>query len=508
MFRLVRFFAIANAIALIGVTAVLSLLYRHIEVDETILTAEQHNAVLARTIANALSPVYEKYAEKGDSGAQVSIIGADAYNDVDAAIRSLGRGLPVVKVVIYDMDENIVYSTATDEIGASGADDRQGFHVALHDRARSEVEFRSYIEGVAEPLRDRQVVETYTPFYSNQGTLLGVFELYSDVTAKMHEINAISAVLLVGLAIVFSLLYAGLLIVIGHANRIISGQYHALEESRADADSKNDRLVREIAYRNEVEAELRHAREEAEKANQAKSRFLANMSHELRTPLNAVIGFSEIIADQHLGNVDPPRYRDYASDIRESGHRLLALVDDILDLSKIESGGESLDLEHCNVRNLIQTTLKTAEPQSRRNGNEILVEMPDLDIEIVSDKAKVLSILTNLVGNAAKFTRNGRVSVTVSQDLAADRIDIAISDTGIGMHLDHADSLFDDFALHDNLVSRVYGGTGLGLTITRHYCRMLNGAFSLESEIGKGTTATVRLPARSEALEDTRAAAE
>ncbi len=353
-----------------------------------------------------------------------------------------------------------------------------------------------------------QIVETYTPFYSNQGTMLGVFELYSDVTAKMDEINAISAVLLVGLAIVFGLLYAGLLMVIGHANSIIYGQHHALEESRADVDSKNDRLVREIGYRNEVEAELRHAREEAEKANQAKSRFLANMSHELRTPLNAVIGFSEIIADQHLGNVDPPRYRDYASDIRESGHRLLALVDDILDLSKIESGGESLDLEPCNVRNLIPTTLKTAEPQSQRNGNEILVEMPDLDIEIVSDMAKVLSILTNLVGNAAKFTRNGRISVKVSQDLAADRIGIEISDTGIGMHVDHADSLFDDFTLHDNLVSRVYGGTGLGLTITRHYCRMLNGEFSLQSEIGKGTTAKVSLPARSEALEDTRAAAE
>ncbi len=131
MFRLVRFFAIANAIALTGVMAVLYLLYRHIEVDETVRTAEQHNAVLARTIANALSPVCEKYAAKGSSGAQASVIGAEAYTDVDDAIRSLVRGLPVVKVVIYDRDENIVYSTATDEIGASGADDRQGFHVAL-----------------------------------------------------------------------------------------------------------------------------------------------------------------------------------------------------------------------------------------------------------------------------------------------------------------------------------------------------------------------------------------
>jgi signal transduction histidine kinase len=508
MFRLVRFFAIANAIALIGVTAVLYLLYRHVEVDETIRTAEQHNATLARTIANAISPIYEKYAANEGIRGQDSVFGEEAASQVDGAIRSLVRGLPVVKVVIYDRDQNIVYSSAADEVGASGADDRIGFDSALVGQPRSEIEFRSYIEGVDRPLRDRQVVETYTPFYSDHGTVFGVFELYSDVTANMQEIDDISTALLIGLGIIFSLLYAGLLFAIRHASGIIAGQYHALEESRADVDAKNDRLRTEIAYRNEVEAELRRAREDAEKASQTKSRFLANMSHELRTPLNAVIGFSEIIADQHLGTVDPPRYRDYASDIRESGRCLLALVDDILDLSKIESGGERLNLELCDISDLIRTTLKSVEPQCERNGNEIFVAGQGGPVEIVSDKAKILSILTNLVGNAAKFSRNGQITVSIQRDLPTDRLDIEISDTGIGMHTDRIDALFDDFTLRDNMVSRAYGGTGLGLTITRHYCEMLNGEFRIDSEIGKGTSVTVSLPARSESFEEMKAAAE
>jgi signal transduction histidine kinase len=496
MFRLVRFFAIANAIALIGVTAILYGLYRQTAADEIIRTTQQHNVALARAIANAVMPTYEKMTGQESFRASTAVSGGELAAEIDATIRSLVRGLPVVKVVIYDSSEHVVYSSAVDEIGAIGADNAEGFQIALGGKPDSKTDFRPYINAFGEPLEDRHVIETYMPFESENGAVLGVFELYCDVTAKVEEVDNISMALLTGLTIVFSLLYAGLLIVIGHAQRVIAGQYGELEASRADADAKNRRLLGEIAHRNLIEADLRRAREEAEMASQTKSRFLANMSHELRTPLNAVIGFSEIIAEQVLGSVNPPRYREYASDIRESGWRLLSLVDDILDLSKIESGREKLDLAPFEIADVMHSARRTVEAPIRRNGNELIVECLDGLVEMTSDKSKVLSILTNLIGNAAKFTRNGRITVKIRHEMDGDWIVLEISDTGIGMQTDRIDEMFEDFTQHDNLISRTYGGTGLGLAITRRYCEMLSGEITIDSEIGKGTMVTVRLPVR------------
>jgi signal transduction histidine kinase len=509
MFSLVRFFAIANAIALISVAALLYGLYRQTAADEIIRTAEQNNATLASVIANAVLPVYEESLVRGD------ILYSAKWSDeklaarVDETVRSLVRGLPVVKVLIYDSEENIIYSSAPGEVGAIGADNAEGFRGALNGEPRSEIEFRSYIEGFGVARRDLQIVETYTPFVSGSGTVLGVFELYSDVTERVERIEVMSAGLLTGLAIVFSMLYAGLLIAIRHVNRIIASQYRELEESRADADAKNGRLLEEIAHRNQVEAELRRAREEAELASQTKSRFLHNMSHELRTPLNAVIGFSEIIAEQVLGSVNPPRYREYASDIRESGWRLLSLVDDILDLSKIESGRERLDLAPLDIAEVVRSAARTVEPHCQHNGNELVLDGLDGFGEISSDKSKILSILTNLLSNAAKFTRNGRIAVVITREESfGGWMVVEVRDTGIGMKVGPIDEMFEDFTQHDNLISRTYGGTGLGLAISRRYCQMLGGEISIDSEIGKGTSVTVRLPAVAKIPEATKIAAE
>lgn len=242
--------------------------------------------------------------------------------------------------------------------------------------------------------------------------------------------------------------------------------------------------------------ELEVARDAANEASRTKSSFLANMSHELRTPLNAIIGVTEMLHDdaRDLGRAD--EVEPLGRVLRAARH-LLALINDILDLSKIEAGRMELHVESFAVQPLIEDVVNTIETLAAKNGNRVVVECgPDLG-NLQADQIRVRQALLNLVSNATKFTERGTVTIRGERQRDGERewIVIAVADTGIGMTQEQIGRLFQEFAQADSSTTRKYGGTGLGLAISRRFCQMMGGDIFVESELGRGSTFTLKLPA-------------
>lgn len=249
--------------------------------------------------------------------------------------------------------------------------------------------------------------------------------------------------------------------------------------------------LRDITARNQAREELQHAKETAEAANQAKSAFLAIMSHELRTPLNAIIGYGEMVQEEatEIGAVSlvPDLQKIHAA-----GRHLLGLINDVLDLSKIEAGKMELYLETFDIATMVAEVANTIRPMVEKNGNTLSVRIPANTGTMRADLTKVRQSLFNLLSNAAKFTKNGVIGL----DATADRENIvfAVSDTGIGITPEQQKKVFEPFTQADAGTSRQFGGTGLGLALTRYFARFMGGELSVESEHGKGSTFSIRIP--------------
>ena len=242
------------------------------------------------------------------------------------------------------------------------------------------------------------------------------------------------------------------------------------------------------------------ARKIAEEANQTKSEFLANMSHELRTPLNAIIGYSEMLEE----DAEDCGHDDYIPDlqkIRTAGKHLLGLINDVLDLSKVEAGQMDLYLETFDISTMVKDVLSTIHPLAEKNGNSLSMTCDSTANEMTADVTKVRQSLFNLLSNASKFTQQGSISLDVSTQVTHDNsvssnwIIFSVQDSGIGMTPEQIDKIFNAFSQADASTTRKYGGTGLGLTITKTFATMMGGNITVQSEPGKGTTFTLTLPA-------------
>lgn len=264
----------------------------------------------------------------------------------------------------------------------------------------------------------------------------------------------------------------------------------------------------DISDRKRMEGELHKAIWASEQATRAKSDFVANMSHELRTPLNAIIGYSEILFEDAQSAGREAEKEDLRK-IQDAGKHLLGLIDNILDLSKIEAGKMTLYLETFELRPMVDSVATTVTPLAKKTGNALVVNCTDEVGTIHSDMTKVRQTLFNLLSNACKFTRNGTITLTALRDTseAVDWIEFQVRDTGIGMAPDQQAKVFEAFIQADDSTTRTYGGTGLGLAITMSFCRLMGGDVTLTSEAGKGTTFTVRLPAVTHAAADTAVSA-
>ena len=253
----------------------------------------------------------------------------------------------------------------------------------------------------------------------------------------------------------------------------------------------------DVTERKRVHEAMQKAKEAADAANRAKSIFLANMSHELRTPLNAIIGYSEMLQEDAADRGDKELIPDLEK-IHMAGRHLLSLIDDILDLSKIEAGKMEIFPEKLDISAMIHQVVTTVQPLVDKNSNKLEVRCPEDLGSMHADVTKIRQILFNLLSNACKFTENGKITLEVWRDREPDKdlVNMRVSDTGIGMTPDQLDRLFEAFTQADATTTRKYGGTGLGLAISRKFCQMMGGDISVSSEFGKGSSFSAQIPAQ------------
>ncbi|WP_144098210.1 response regulator [Croceicoccus sediminis] len=260
-----------------------------------------------------------------------------------------------------------------------------------------------------------------------------------------------------------------------------------LEEQAQTLEGQRDELKRAAAS---LELKAR----ELQQASQYKSDFLANMSHELRTPLNSLLILSKLLGDNADGNLTAEQIK-FARTIESSGNDLLTLINDILDLSKIEAGHVEIEAAPVSTERLASDLRKVFEPLAQQRGLELCMTVQtDAPLSIETDRQRLEQVLKNLLSNAIKFTEQGSVALTISQG-AKDTVDFTVADTGIGIDETHREAIFEAFRQADGTISRKFGGTGLGLSISRELVRLLGGTMRLDSEMGKGSTFVVTVPA-------------
>src|SRR5438105_9073355 len=300
---------------------------------------------------------------------------------------------------------------------------------------------------------------------------------------------------------------SGPILSLAHTAKIVSEQknYSVRAEKRTDdeigflIDRFNGMLSQIEEHEKEIQEvneQLVQSEQRARAATQAKSHFLANMSHELRTPLNAIIGYSEMLQEEAQDSGQESFIPDLKK-INRSGRHLLDLINDVLDLSKIEAGKMELYLETFDIPNLLEDVSTTVQLLVQKNSNALEVRCPANLGAMRADMTKVRQSLFNLLSNASKFTKNGKITLEAAREISptdGDWIVFRVSDTGIGMTPEQQDRVFEAFSQADASTARDFGGTGLGLTITKTFCRMMGGDVTLTSEPGKGTTFIIRLP--------------
>lgn len=251
--------------------------------------------------------------------------------------------------------------------------------------------------------------------------------------------------------------------------------------------------VQEITNRKRAEIALLKAKESAEQANRSKSRFLANMSHELRTPLNSIIGFTELLQMEPHGPLGAPSYHDYLGDVRKSAVMLLQLIDDILDIAKLDAGKLDFDREALRIDELVQDATALLAPKARASGLKLSSDFPPDIPPLLGDSRRVRQVLVNLLSNAVKYTDAGG-SVSLTARAEGDWIVFQISDTGVGIPEDDLTKVFLPFEQSTYAIGKAKDGTGLGLPLARELVQQHGGTIALESTVGEGTTVTVRLP--------------
>ena len=313
--------------------------------------------------------------------------------------------------------------------------------------------------------KTRAVYVQYVPHIDETKKVQGYFALVHDITERKHTEEALLA-----------------------SEQALQERIADLEEAHRKLEMQGESLVR-------LADDLLIARDEARAADRTKSEFLANMSHELRTPLNAIIGFSEIIKDETFGPVGSTKYRDYADDINESGQHLLSLINDILDLSKIESGTDELHEENIEISGIANAIMKSVLGLARRGNVELELDVSE-DIPMLhADERKVKQILLNLLSNAIKFTPDGgKVTLKIWSRSESGCV-FQVIDTGIGIAFEDIPKALAPFQQIDSSLNRKHEGTGLGLSLTKALVEMHSGYLDLQSEVGVGTIVTVRFPA-------------
>lgn len=514
-FSIRRYFSVASLVGIIIVALVFVYFFRFASIRSVVQTGEQENIAVSHALANYIWPEFKPFMQQASSLDAQQLAAHQIYRETYLSTVKSIQGLPILKVNIYDLNGKTVFSTDEAQLGEYETDNYPAKAAASNEEVITKTNFREKFNGIHGQLSDRRVVSSYLPVRGNDGRVLGVFEVYYDITDnyRLAERNQVFA--FIGIFATLTVLYIILFYISGRADKLAFRQTanlneyveqteqhnHMLEDRVQERTEKLNQTVKELEQHklhledivSERTRELTRAKDDAVHANQTKSIFLANMSHELRTPLNAILGYAEIMREDNHSNQVIARDLDK---IYTAGTHLLSIIDDILDISKIESGKMQTYFENVHVPEVINEVIESTSHLAAKNNNEIVVSFDSPLDDFTTDTTKFRQILYNLINNANKFTRNGKITISVVQNKHEQEswLKIVVSDNGIGMTAEQLDKIFMSFSQADSSTTRRYGGTGLGLAICKGLCELLGGIISVESSPNEGSSFIVRLP--------------
>jgi PAS domain S-box-containing protein len=445
------------------------------------------------------------------------------FSNADGTVAGLvGVGRDITDKKRSDLLQSVLYRIADAAVKTQSLNDvlaaiheqisillpAENFYIALCDEETTQISFPYFLDEEDTPPEPRAFRKGLTEYVIQTGMELFATAETCNAMAKRGEIELIGAPskLWLGVPLRVDNVPIGAMVVQSYQDpqlysesdlamlKLISSQVAgAIARKLAE-----EQIQESLQVIGEKSVELEKARDEALNANKAKSTFLANMSHELRTPLNAIIGYSEMIMEE-MQDQGSSEFAGDLEKIKLAGKNLLSLINDVLDLSKIEAGRMDLYLEEFDLNTLLEEIAVTVQPLIMKNGNTLVTDCELGNPVVRLDVTKVRQIIFNMLSNASKFTDHGTITLRVRPAESANgvpEIVFRISDTGIGMTEEQKAKLFQDFTQADNSTTRKYGGTGLGLAISKRFCEMMDGSIDMETKTGVGTTFVITLPAR------------